>query len=133
MSKEPDNELREKLAAIEHERWSDWQKWCNEVIRKTIKDGNELELVLARWDRQIDTPYDNLTPGEQMSDMHQVDRYWPLIDAHVKVKVKEAEISEAITQLEWTKKNYTRPDFLEDIDFLINSYRKDLAEYTNPK
>jgi len=29
-----DGELREQLAAIEHERWADWQKWCHKVLRE---------------------------------------------------------------------------------------------------
>jgi hypothetical protein len=45
-----DNELREKLAAIEHERWSDWQLWCHEVIRKNVGMIDELEVItITEW------------------------------------------------------------------------------------
>ena len=72
-------DIKEKLAAIEHERWSDWQKWCHKVLRDLVPSA-ALEKVLERWDRQIATPYEKLTPEELASDMEQVDRYWPLIE-----------------------------------------------------
>lgn len=74
-----DTELRDKLAAIEHERWSDWQKWCHQVLREQLDTTPELERVLERWDRQIATPYDKLSDSEKASDMEQVDRYWSLL------------------------------------------------------
>jgi hypothetical protein len=37
--------------------------------------------VIARWERQIDTSYDELTEKEKMSDREQVNKYWPLIAA----------------------------------------------------
>lgn len=70
-------ELKEKLAAIEHERWADWQKWCHKILRANIK--HDIEPTLARWEKQIATPYSKLTRGEQLSDLEQVDRYWPLL------------------------------------------------------
>ena len=86
------NELREKLADIEHQRWSDWQKWCHQVIRENVPRTDELEAVLARWDRQIDVPYELLTDSEKASDMEQVDRYWPLIEKYIATKEQEARI-----------------------------------------
>lgn len=86
--------LKEKLSAIEHERWSDWQKWCHKVIRENVRRTDELEAVLARWDRQIDVPYELLTDSEKASDMEQVDRYWPLVEAHINQAVVEARIDE---------------------------------------
>lgn len=77
-------ELREKLAAIEHERWADWQKYCHKVIRQTIQSGGSLEEVLERWDRQINTPYAALSEREQASDMEQVDLYWHLLSDHTR-------------------------------------------------
>jgi hypothetical protein len=72
-------ELREQLAAIEHERWADWQAWCHKILRENCPSP-ELEKVLKRWDLQIETTYDNLTSMEKDSDREQVDRYWPLIE-----------------------------------------------------
>jgi len=72
-------ELREQLAAIEHERWADWQRYCNQVLRARATDERTLEERLQHWDRQINTPYSLLTKKEQASDMEQVDRYWHLI------------------------------------------------------
>jgi hypothetical protein len=39
--------------------------------------------LVARWEAQIATPYADLTQREQASDMEQVDRYWPHIQALV--------------------------------------------------
>lgn len=72
-------EIREQLAAIEHERWADWQTWCHKILRANIK--HDIEPTLARWEKQIATPYSELTREEQLSDLEQVDRYWPLIEA----------------------------------------------------
>lgn len=77
-----DEELREKLAAIEHERWADWQKWCHQVLRENMGANADLEKILERWDRQIATPYSELSDQEKASDMEQVDRYWHLIEAY---------------------------------------------------
>jgi len=71
-------QLFEKLAEIEHERWSDWQGWCHKVLRENCPSP-ELEAVLERWDRQIATPYAELSEQEKESDREQVRRYWPLI------------------------------------------------------
>lgn len=75
-------ELKEKLAAIEHERWSDWQEWCHKILWENIPSDVMQDYVwpiLARWDKQAKTAYKDLTDAEKASDMEQVDRYWHLI------------------------------------------------------
>jgi hypothetical protein len=72
--------LRRQLAAIEHQRWADWQRWMHEQCER-LPSG---ELVIPaslvdRWERQIATPFEALSEAEQRSDLEQVDRYWPLI------------------------------------------------------
>lgn len=83
------SDLREKLAAIEHERWADWQKYlhskCSTPAARGI--GHLLppgSLIIPggyveKLERQIATPYGELTAFEQDSDMDQVDRYWGVI------------------------------------------------------
>lgn len=77
--------LLERLAAIEHERWARWQKYLHE---KGVKqpDGSLLipaELV-ERWERQIETPYAELTEIERESDREQVRAYLPVIKGALK-------------------------------------------------
>lgn len=91
-TKDTSPDLRERLAAIEHERWTDWQKWCHKVLRENCPSA-ELEKVLQRWDKQIATPYPLLTAAEKASDMEQVDRYWPLIEQYV-ASQREAVLTE---------------------------------------
>ena len=73
--------LIERLAAIEHERWSHWQRYKHgKAIRQ--EDGALLipvELV-ARWEKQIATDYADLPADEQESDKEQVERYLPIIE-----------------------------------------------------
>jgi hypothetical protein len=74
----PKDELFEKLADIEHQRWADWQKWCHKVLRENCPS-EKMEKVLERWDRQIETTYSKLSEKEKDSDRDQVLRYWNLI------------------------------------------------------
>jgi hypothetical protein len=72
--------LMEQLAAIEHERWSHWQRYLHS---KGVPqpDGSLLlpaDLV-ARWERQIDTKYADLADEEREGDREQVRKYLPLI------------------------------------------------------
>lgn len=84
-----EEETFEKLADIEHQRWADWQKWCHEVLRKECPSP-ELEKVLKRWDRQINTPYSELTEKEKDSDRRQVRRYWKIVKQQNAIAIKQA-------------------------------------------
>ncbi len=58
--------LVEQLAAIEHERWSHWQKYMHSKATKQ-PDGSMVvpaELV-ARWEKQMSTDYADLSDGEK--------------------------------------------------------------------
>jgi hypothetical protein len=81
-----EDELREKLAAIEHERWADWQDWMHQLLETVKTENGDIFRAIPndlyqRWQRQIETPYSELSDKEKASDMEQVDRYWPLIKA----------------------------------------------------
>lgn len=74
------NDLREKLAAIEHERWAHWQAYLHAQCERQ-PDGSLVipAALVAHWERQIATPYEQLTEREKDSDRTEVDRYWRLI------------------------------------------------------
>ena len=80
------DELFEKLAAIEHERWSDWQRYLHSKCIQVILNGREALVIPGelqeQWERQIATPYADLTEKEKESDRVQVRRYWDLINDH---------------------------------------------------
>lgn len=79
-NKFPNNELFEKLADIEHQRWADWQKYLHSYCEV---NGNKVFFPIGffeRWERQIKTDYRDLTEEEKDSDREQVMRYWDLIN-----------------------------------------------------
>jgi hypothetical protein len=78
-----EDELKEKLAEIEHERWADWQKWIHLVYENPTRP---FEEAIANWKVQIDTPYSKLSDREKASDMEQVDRYWPLVLSFIRTE-----------------------------------------------
>jgi len=85
-------ELFEILADIEHQRWSDWQKYIHSKCVKVVDvvDNQSSKDVLReiliplelfnQWERQINTPYKDLSEKEKESDREQVKRYWDLIE-----------------------------------------------------
>jgi hypothetical protein len=72
--------LIEQLAAVEHERWSQWQRHVHSQCRRQ-PDGSLLlpaDLV-ARWEQQIAAKYPELDDTDKERDREQVRRYLPLI------------------------------------------------------
>lgn len=72
--------LIEELAAIEHERWSHWQKYLHEKCKKN-EDGSltiPADLV-SRWTKQANTDYFELSESEKNSDREQVLLYMPTL------------------------------------------------------
>lgn len=66
-------ELLEALAAVEHERWSHWQRYLHSKC--TPGDDGTLTIpaeLVGRWSAQITTPYDELSEVEKKSDRDQV-------------------------------------------------------------
>ena len=79
--------LMERLAAIEHERWAHWQRYMHS---KGIMnpDGSRIlpKEFIARWERQLSTPYGELQEAEKESDREQVRKYLPVIAAALSSK-----------------------------------------------
>jgi hypothetical protein len=79
-NKEVLEENIDKLATIEHTRWSNWQKYLHSQCTQN-QDGSltiPASLVL-HWNRQIGTHYDHLHQSEKDSDKKEVMEYWPII------------------------------------------------------
>ena len=76
---EPDH-LIETLAALEHQRWADWQ---SHVHSKCVRQDDGSLLIpsgLAEaWERQISTPYHKLSEREKECDRAEVRRYLPTV------------------------------------------------------
>lgn len=75
-----DSELREKLAEIEHERWSDWVR---HMFTKGVRNSDGSFTIdvdsVAQWERQMDTDYADLPESEKRGDRQQVSRYQDLL------------------------------------------------------
>jgi hypothetical protein len=73
-------ELMEQLAAIEHERWADWQRWVHESGARNPDGSVTLSAAnVARWERQIAAAYADLSESEKEADRREVRRYWALV------------------------------------------------------
>lgn len=78
ISDEKYDSIVEQLAAIEHRRWSNWQTFVHEQCIHT-PEGNLIipQKCVERWNRQISTPYSELSEDEKQSDRNQVNLYLP--------------------------------------------------------
>lgn len=69
------DETREALAAQQHDIWSSWMRWMF-TIGEFHGDGTWTmpAALVARWRRQMETPYDQLPENEKHSDRVRADK-----------------------------------------------------------
>lgn len=90
----------EEGADLEHDRWARWQRYLHSLCMKN-EDGS-LTIPKSRvehWERQIATPYSELTEQEKEYDRAEVRKYTPLISSLISssrhkdtIELLEAEI-----------------------------------------
>jgi hypothetical protein len=83
-------DLREALAALQHEIWSHWMKYqfscCHEEVDVVFLRGDSTgaRIIPAekveRWQRQTNQHYDMLSEKERDSDREQADKILALLD-----------------------------------------------------
>ena len=68
-------ELREKLAAQQHEIWAHWMRYLFSVCREN-SDGTYTIPAdeVKHWKYQIETQYTDLTEDDKKSDREQADK-----------------------------------------------------------
>ena len=68
--------LIEAMAAEAHESWAQWMEY---LYSKSTKNPDGSVTIPAasveRWNRQMDTAYDDLPEGEKESDREEARRY----------------------------------------------------------
>lgn len=68
-------DLREQLAALEHEQWVAWMKYLFEKSPENDEGCVEIPASLvARWKRQMNTSYVDLPENEKESDRAEADK-----------------------------------------------------------
>jgi hypothetical protein len=91
-SRVPFELLVEELAALEHQRWAHWQKYVHDKGRRQPDGSIVLTAdLVARWERQINTQYPDLTAEEKDSDREQVRKYLPLLERWLDLARKERD------------------------------------------
>ena len=88
-SKEEEHEdkLREKLAELCHEQWSQWMEYlygkCDNTISIYATEGKTQAIIpkefTARWYRQMNTSYEGLSEEEKESDRREADKFMKLL------------------------------------------------------
>lgn len=67
--------LREKLATVQHDIWISWMEYLFSV---SIDNNDGTYTIpadkVARWVRQMSTPYSKLSEDEKNSDREQADK-----------------------------------------------------------
>lgn len=86
----------EEMAAMEHTRWSKWQSYLHSKCIKN-EDGS-LTIpagLVVHWERQISTPYSQLTEPEKEADRREVRPYIEYA-TQTATRVREETIEEVL-------------------------------------
>lgn len=74
------NDQREKLAEYAHTAWSAWMKYLFGKSKTTEHGAVEIPAwAVERWQRQMNTPYDQLSEAEKESDRAEADKMLSLV------------------------------------------------------
>ncbi len=118
---EENKELIEQLSAAEHASWSRWMKYVFDVcdaysiIDTDGFDRNKGVLIppelVERWQRQIDTPYDELSEQEKQSDRDEVAHILPIIREYA---LSQRDDSGELAALSWGLAN-AHASYMKDL------------------
>ncbi len=91
----------ERLADVEHERWSHWQRYLHSKCER-VGDGSLVipAHLVERWESQMNTPYSALSEKEKESDREQVRRYLPIIADALKPRLRLPAVPAALGMYE---------------------------------
>lgn len=86
-----EQKLIEQLADKVHESWSHWMRYLFSQCEKQPDGSMLIPLSSAlRWNRQMATPYAELTEREKQSDRDEVAHILPIIDTWVKSEEEQS-------------------------------------------
>lgn len=75
--------LREKFAAQAHEAWSGWMRHLFEKCAHNTNGTSTVPVwAVENWERQMETPYADLSEEEKESDRKEADEYLAIYDAY---------------------------------------------------
>jgi len=81
--------ILEKLADSEHDRWSRWQRHLHDKCVKAGRPGSLVDRSLMihsddveRWERQMNTPYAELSEKEKDSDRKEAQHTLDILAEH---------------------------------------------------
>jgi len=77
------SELREAMAHLCHEQWSGWMRYL--FSKGALNEDGTWTMpswAVKRWQRQMITPYSDLSEDEQDSDRKEADRFLALFAAN---------------------------------------------------
>ena len=78
--------MREKLAALAHRQWSGWMRYMLSEGTHHVDGSITLPLPLvARWMRQMNTPYKDLPESEKNADRYEADKVIGLVTINLPV------------------------------------------------
>ena len=127
---EIEKEFVEKGADLEHQRWARWQAYCHRILRENCSS-IKLEEVLARWDRQIATPYSELSEQEKESDRKETRNYLPLLEAAL--QAQKAEILGKVEKMKFKPIDRARNVYHEDRIKFYNKAIQDIIKLLEEK
>ena len=72
--------MKEKIANLCHEQWAGWMQYLFSKGEFMDKDGTWVMPAWAveRWQRQMNTPYEQLSEEEKNSDRTEADKFLAL-------------------------------------------------------
>jgi hypothetical protein len=91
------SDIREQLAALEHDQWAHWTQHMLQVLFPQLFDGSQAPYPhpsVKRWLSQIRTPYEALSEEEKASDRHWADKVLEILDAPTKLSTQPVVLVE---------------------------------------
>jgi len=117
INKEIVKEFIEKGADLEHDRWARWQKYVHSLCKKN-KDGSLTipKERVERWEKEIATPYSELTEELKEYDRKETRNYIPLLEKALSQQKKEIkqDLQTVITLLEGTTDRQKIANFIKE-------------------